>query len=267
MFGAFEEIMAVLLNHFYNEELLMRQWIEHHKVLFEDAILIDHHSTDNSAEIIREYAPKSWKVYKSRLDCFDAVGTDQEMQDYELTIKDQWKIILNTTEFLWCQHFEEFEHDCDCHADITHIAFQMYNMVDPPGSPHFDKDQDVPIYANHHHGYKCTGGVRGSHRFMHNMDRGYYSPGRHAITHPDAKIDSDPELMILWYGFAPWPESIQRKLQIQERIPESDKRAQMGIQHIQNVVSIDNLWKKNLCLAGDLKDDPVWNKELENWLY
>ena len=52
--------------------MLLPYWIRHHASMFDMAILIDYNSTDQSLEIIRREAPKTWKVVSSRNANFDA---------------------------------------------------------------------------------------------------------------------------------------------------------------------------------------------------
>jgi len=90
--------MRTVITHFFNEEYLLPWWLKHHLKLFDHGILIDHGSTDNSADICRQLAP-DWKLVKSRLTEFDAWLTDFEVMNFELQISG-WKIVLNTTEFV-----------------------------------------------------------------------------------------------------------------------------------------------------------------------
>src|SRR5690606_24647819 len=67
---------TILLSHFYNESSLLTSWIRHHAPLFDQALLIDHHSTDSSRRIIAHEAPSSWRVVTSQHKMFDPVATD-----------------------------------------------------------------------------------------------------------------------------------------------------------------------------------------------
>jgi len=74
--------MRTVICHFYNEEYLLPWWLKHHLSLFDYGILIDHGSTDRSADICRELAPH-WRLVRSRLSHFDAYLTDLEVMNYE----------------------------------------------------------------------------------------------------------------------------------------------------------------------------------------
>ena len=47
------------LIHIYNEEYLLPFWLNHHKDIFDDIIIIDYNSTDKSLEICKEISQNS----------------------------------------------------------------------------------------------------------------------------------------------------------------------------------------------------------------
>src|SRR5688572_9724126 len=116
-----------LISHFYNEEFLLPFWILHHSNIVDHAILIDSNATDNSRRIIQELAPKHWEVRNSRNNDFDASICDQQVMDIERGITG-WKVVLNTTEFLFHprpkEYIERFKHVYPGHAIGTR-AFVM----------------------------------------------------------------------------------------------------------------------------------------------
>lgn len=234
----------------------MEQWIRHHAPLVDSAIIVNHASTDRTLEILKDCAPKSWKVVDTRLPSFAALEVDIEMQDLEQTLpKDDWKVILNTTEFLWAADFrtrlaewEEFLDNPELNPEgAKHLTMQLYALMDRV-------PQDEPI-IRHTWGYKDMGfTARGCFRFIHRDDRGYYTPGRHNA-YDKPRIEA-PNLGVLWAGFAPWPDCIQRKLQIQNRIPQSDKDQGFGVQHIQTEASLEKLRQRGLSISYDLLQEP-----------
>src|SRR3989338_10342568 len=80
---------TLLISHFYNEEFLLPYWISHHAPLFDHVVLIDYHSSDNSLNIIRKYAPSHWKVVTTKNKYFEALSFDQEVRDIEKTFSDR----------------------------------------------------------------------------------------------------------------------------------------------------------------------------------
>ena len=98
---------TLLVSHFYNEALLLPYWIAHHAPMFSSAILIDYNSTDGSAELVRQLAPRTWKVVPSWDGEFDAENLDRQVKQWEMTRPDDWRIALTTTEFLVMPGFHE----------------------------------------------------------------------------------------------------------------------------------------------------------------
>jgi nucleoside-diphosphate-sugar epimerase len=91
---------VVLITHFFNDEFMLPYFIQHHSSLFDEAVLIDCHSTDGSVDIIRRSAPASWRIVRSRNKKFDPVLLNDEVRDHERTVYGSWKIALTTREFL-----------------------------------------------------------------------------------------------------------------------------------------------------------------------
>ena len=89
---------TTLLTNIYNEEYLLPFWLNHHKNMFDDIIIIDYNSTDKSIEICKNICPNC-KIITTRNQYFKAIDIDTEFMDIENNI-DGIKIVLNTTEFL-----------------------------------------------------------------------------------------------------------------------------------------------------------------------
>ena len=92
---------TTLLTNVFNEEYLLPFWLHHHKKMFDELIVIDYNSTDKSLEICKSIWPDC-KIMKTRNAFFDAHKIDVEFMDIENGIKGI-KIVLNTTEFLFCE--------------------------------------------------------------------------------------------------------------------------------------------------------------------
>jgi len=73
-------------------------WLKHHKTLFENIVIIDYNSTDNSINICKSICPNA-TIINSRNKKFKIFDVDQEVMDIENGIEG-FKIVLNTTEFL-----------------------------------------------------------------------------------------------------------------------------------------------------------------------
>ena len=50
-------IRTTLLTNIFNEEYLLPFWLNHHKNMFDEIIIIDYNSTDKSIEICKSICP------------------------------------------------------------------------------------------------------------------------------------------------------------------------------------------------------------------
>lgn len=239
-------IKKTIISHFYNEEYLLPWWLNHHKQFFDHGIMVNYNSNDNSVNIIKQICP-TWEIINSRNTFFDAKLVDDEISDIEKSI-DGWRICLNTTEFLIGNYFE-----------LENLNFQRYTipsfvMVDTDylNIPNYDKS----LIEQKKFGipYKNNFLMRRA-RLLHTSKEISYPLGRHFEEYNTEKF------VILWYGWCPFNDFvINRKLQIQNKIPDSDKNRGFGGQHIVTREELYNEFNKMLNLTKDL------TKELENYL-
>jgi hypothetical protein len=230
--------------------------------MVDSAIIVDQGSTDNSMEIIRELAPE-WKIVKSRLPQFCAASTDVEMMEHERTIPDGFKVILNATEFLANPNFkEDLQENIDRNPGIGAFGMKSFCLVDK------DKTEEVrePLWKYHTHGledrYFGTNVPR-HWRFVHNHPDGQYTMGRHSLNIPSVNT---PNLFLLWFGFAPWPQTIPRKMQIQDKMTAENKAQGSGIQHLQTTESLEVTYQNWLRASGDLLQHPDFRRLYEQRL-
>nr|QMP83717.1 MAG: hypothetical protein [Caudoviricetes sp.] len=213
--------MKTIISHFYNEEYLLPWWLNHHKKYFDDGIMINYASTDNSVNIIKEICP-NWTIINSKNQTFSAAAVDQEVMEIESNIKG-WKIALNTTEFLVGKY--------SILTDIQprEIYVPCFYFVDDQEFRN-SIDKELPLFNQLFYGLDVsnTSYSRGS-RALHNHIISY-SPGRHF-----RNAHNTNEFIIFNYGFSPMTkEFYERKLQIQNRIPDSDKSRGLGGEHTNN---------------------------------
>lgn len=242
-----------VVTHTFNESLLLAQWLEWHKDIFDCGVIIDHHSTDGSVEALT--LPENWETRKSRLPNFEAEAVDREVEDVEAYLKDKYNLdfvmTLNVTEFIWSKDFRgEIE---QIHNSTPHQAYGMlsYCLVDP--SPNSSVN---PL--DHTHGFLSDGTQQGiicrHRRYIHSSPSpGVYTPGRHTVHLSNTDL---PQSFILHYSFAPYPLCRERKLQIQTRIPESDRHQSRGVQHFLNEFTLTDLYNTHLKYSKDLLQDP-----------
>lgn len=235
---------TILFSHFYNEDALLTQWIRHHAPLFDCAVLIDYNSTDQSRDIIRREAPDSWNVVASYNREFGAMAIDAEVSGYENSFNNNhWRLALTTTEFLFTTGLRRKENPIFAaeHLNANAMRIQSLSSIDREDAPKNDKSQALLRQKNlfYLQDDSCKGILSAEeerymnnhyNRFMHRI-RDFNNPyvvGRHEFRHASTQTN----LHILKMLYSPFPELFSRKLQIKNRIPESDKQFNFGHQHM-----------------------------------
>lgn len=251
-----------LVSHYFNEELLLPQWIKWHLPMVDCTYLIDHQSTDESNNIIRELAP-DWKIIPSRLDCFDAIANDREVSEVEHLMKDNeapdWIITLNITETIFTPNLKDRLKLLSTQApDIQAFGMRSFCMVDPAPNDSLD-------VLDHQYGYvDYERGVNSARRwrFIHNWLWGNYELGRHGTV---LRHTTCPELLIAYWQFAPYPKIRDRKLAVQTRIPQSDKDKGFGFQHLQTEESLTKVYELDVARSYDLNEFPLYKEYADYW--
>ena len=102
--------------------------------MFDEMIVIDYNSTDNSIEICKSICPEC-KIIKTRNKWFDAEEIDKEFMDIENKIEGI-KIVLNTTEFLFSENSikdlfmdntQPFSYDITCTSPYSKNSYEINN--------------------------------------------------------------------------------------------------------------------------------------------
>lgn len=215
--------MKTIISHFFNEEYLLPWWLKHHKNFFDNGIMIDYHSTDSSVSIIKEICP-NWKIINTKNEFFDAEKVDNEIYEIEKYITG-WRIILNTTEFL-LGHYHKLD---TYHSNELFIP--SYTMIDNICNKNILLDNNISLIKQKFYGAYYDPRWPKHHKPRQRKLSNYahkHPIGRH---YNNKKINKD--FIILWYGYSPYNENlINRKLQIQNQIPDTDKKLGRGRQHI-----------------------------------
>ncbi|SDM84544.1 Glycosyl transferase family 2 [Methylobacterium phyllostachyos] len=255
-------LQKTVISHFYNEGYLMRWWIEHHLNMFDHGILIDYNSTDDTRDIINQYAPH-WTVVNSRNSHFSAVDCDAEVMDIENSISG-WKIALNTTEFLCCEDLDGLLQRAESDGD-TALVSQGVIIADPINKRLPEPDRSKSLVAQHHFGFFEADEVlsflrfRSRERLLHCRMDGAYRLGRHETYHTGVKQCDD--LLVLWFGFGPWTEDmIARKLNIKHRIPQKDRELKLGFHHLLDYQELEILRQTEAEKAQDLRNVEVYRR-------
>jgi hypothetical protein len=229
---------TTVITHIFNEEYLLPFWIEHHKKIFDELIVIDYRSTDKSIEICKSNWP-SCKIVTTRNECFAAEEIDKEVMDIENDIEGI-KMALNTTEFLFCEIPIK-----ELFSDNKNPTSYAVNAVSPYSKKNYTINDTYELFNNLLNDDVVYHNDRGV-RQIHNYPNGKYDFGRHRTYNysiPETKLH------IIWLGFYPMNEKLlERKMQIQQNIPQRDKNCGFGFQHLYDknkILSVNN--EKSSC--------------------
>lgn len=211
-----------VISHMYNEEFLLPYWLDHHKKIFKNGIIIDYLSTDNSIKIIEKICPH-WKVIKTKniinnKPNFDSILVDQEVMEIERSIE-TYKICLNTTEFLFFD--SNFKFDKVCYGIKSYFSGCSKDLYFPTNCKDLLKNIDIISQDN----------ARGF-RYLHKNENLNYGPGRHEIYNNIERTIDDNIFILHIANYNLENQFILRKLQIQNNIPETDKIKKFGCHHI-----------------------------------
>lgn len=255
-------MITYALMHFYNEELLIRDWIEHHLKIFDYLILVDHRSTDSSVDIIKSFNCDRILKCVSNLEDFNATANDREIESIESTYipngKSIWKMCLNTTEFIFTPNLKNKLYELhNQYPDIQAFGMKSVCLVDKEPA-----ELQRPIWKNRNWGFVDNGSVR-RWRYIHNAKHGHYQVGRHGT---DLSAVNIPELLILHFSYSPYPQCKKRKLQIQNRIPQSDKNAGLGKEHLVTEKQLDRNRFDALQYSYDLFENPIYSQYYQELL-
>ena len=214
-------IKTILITSIYNEEYLLPFWLHHHKNMFDEMVVIDYNSTDKSLEICKSICPHC-TIITTRNKYYDAEEVDKEYMDIEDSFEGI-KIVLNTTEFLFCETNvrDLFINDTEPVPYAIHVA-----------SPYSKNNYDINSYKelfnnlfNDDIVYHFDRGLR----YIHNYSNGNYKIGRHLTNYNYIQTN---KAHIIWFGYYPMNDRLmKRKLQIKNNIPQSDRDKGFGVQH------------------------------------
>lgn len=267
--------MLTLISHIFNESTLLPYWLKHHVELFDEGIIVDYKSTDDSLDIVRELAPH-WKIITSKNEYFDALLIDQEIMEIERRIS-SWKMVLNTTEFLLKKNLKEYIQSFDNSYGKIMGGIRTNGVImvdskeekDMPLSPEslifqkhfgFFETEKVPIVTRKNP-YITSGCKR--QRLIHKYPDGKYGNGRHTTSRYNY---FDCNLILLWFGLSPYDLNKKRRLQIFEKMSERDKNNGKGIWTITNEEEFDHYYNCMLEYSGDLRFNLNYDEELKQFL-
>ena len=221
-------VKAIMVTHQRNEELLMPFFIMQHASMFDKVTLIDFESDDRTLEIIERFAPPSWEVVKSSTGAvFDAIKTDDQVMEIEKLYPNDWVVALTTTEFLI---------KSDLRQALDALTGDSLNktksfVVQIPILVINGNNTEPLSYSKPLPKQRYLGGYVG-YRFMHYRTTETYSyePGRHKLRGRGAEHKT-LDVLIMKFGYAPWPEVKQRKMEVGKTIPKDDVKRKFGYHH------------------------------------
>lgn len=243
----------------------MESWVKHHREIFDDCILVDHNSTDDSCKIIKKLAPSSWRIVPTNLLNFDAVALDKEMMYLEESLgtsNDHYKLIINTTEFIFTYSLREtLEKLIKENPEAQGFGMRSFCLQDKEENLPFME----PVFKNRHFGW-VDGKVKAAFRhwrFIHNQPNGKYNIGRHSC---NLNVVRSPELKLCHFTYSPWGEAGKaRKLQIKTRIPVENFNSGLGVQHNLTKEQLEDVYKKDLSFNIDLLTEEDFMVEYRKW--
>jgi UDP-glucose 4-epimerase len=190
--------------------------------MFDHGIIIDYSSTDRSVEICKQICP-TWTIVQTRNASFEASEIDKEFMDIESTLNGI-KVVLNTTEFLFCKRpIKEVFSNHNSPVSLSVRAVSPYSLNEYNPTNLYDLLHGL---LNTDVVYNDQRGNRQIHNYMH----GNYGVGRHTTSNPQTTTE---EMHLVWLGYYPLNDRLlERKLQIQNNIPQSDRLSGAGYHHI-----------------------------------
>jgi glycosyltransferase involved in cell wall biosynthesis len=215
-------VKTTVITNVYNEEYLLPFWLTHHRDMFDDVVIIDHGCTDRSLDICKELCPRAL-IRKTRNDIFDSEANDLELMDVENTIEGV-KVVLNTTEFLFCKRpLKEIFSD-------SHPASYAIWALSPYSKTWYTPANNEELFKNFFNDDVVFHLDRWGVRLVHSFQNGAYTVGRHNTRNPSAYAE---DMYLVWMGFYPLNEKLlARKLQIKDRLSQYDKDHGNGYQHL-----------------------------------
>jgi len=258
--------VRTIITHFYNESYLLPWWLKHHVEWFDNGVLINHASTDDSLDICRSLAPH-WTIADSQLTDFDAYMNDFEVMKHEERIPG-FKIALTMTEFLvpGAPLAELERRIVEKQAQAAKLPAVILVDDDPSNVP----SHGASLIRQKHHGYIESqhpelgpAGTTNYGRIYHRSAVGQYYPGRHHsyLYGADTLME---DIFIFKYTFSPWnPAMKQRKLQIGDRVSAADRQRSWGWQHQLTVEQLDELHAARKAIAFDLTTNPAIGHAIE----
>ena len=200
-------------------------WINFHKNKFDEGIIVDYNSTDNSLKIIQNMAP-SWRIIQSRNSHFSAKEVDEELMEIEKSISGR-RIILTSTEF-----FIGNPKSSGCEFTVVPSIELICGLGE------IKMDLERPFHEQIFFGlsteirnpFRSRGNPKG--RLFHNgLDILQKSPVKYSLGRHYEVVNESPFLIYRVLDCLVDEKMIDRQLQIQLRISNKDISQNLGFSH------------------------------------
>jgi hypothetical protein len=212
--------MTTLISHIYNEEFLLPFFIDHHYAKFDKGIILDYGSTDGSLEILKKLAP-NWSIINCSDEIFDAGSVDSLVHSYEEETSGVCLILTVTEFFIGDPRFVS--------RGMVLPTYSFLRTIEEPEIKHGEKFHEIykhgvsPFHIPKEFSTEWL--LRKKGRKIKSTKE-VYPIGRHFDI-----LGQTPFLVYRVANCLASKEMIERRLQIQKRIPTEDVELGFGVQH------------------------------------
>lgn len=256
------------------EDYLLQWWLPHHAEKFDFGVIVDYNyreeDGDQTYELYKQIVP-NWRYYKVTRERVNTFTWDVILLSIEKKLREEypesWIITLNPTEFVIgdLNYLNSFKTE-------KQILIPCHLMNDAVENEFNEPDPNKPLTEQRFHGVHYNSDfpdpnsgktarlynqikpnnvalnarwMRSIHNFsLDYLSKSIYSVGRH-FWNPSSYTQ---QLVICHYNLSPFTERfIERKLKIQDRLLESDRKVKRGLHHIidrERIISTKQFYDK-----------------------
>lgn len=204
-------MQRTLFAHILNEEILLPNWLTHHRKLFTHGVIADVGSTDSSVAIIKTICP-TWEVIRVPIHKIGHIDI-HVMEELEAKYEG-WKCVLNCSEYLVVADLEVYLHKWESmNPKKKGVLATGVILVDRPNQTNFEQFSNPELirfkdfgylekgkawdgsFKNGRYGISPTETYR--NRLIHRNRTGEYRAGRHKTR---LTVEIDPNIFVAWIG-------------------------------------------------------------------
>lgn len=244
-----------VISHILNEEILLPFWLNHHKNLFDDGIIINNGSTDGSIELVKDICP-NWEIIDLGLCPINIV--ENKLVEIERRVHG-YKIILNTPEFIVHHNLKDY---IDSIPNFRALRTKGYNIIETEEERLIPLDKSINILKQRIHGYDeqkafYVGEYPPEHigvspilrnRLLHKFPDGGYLGGRHQSIY-DRHAPIDENVPLAWFGWGLPDIKIKKNQGIRQT-----NNGGWGLHHLWDDELVEFNWQNELKLTYNLTE-------------